>query len=72
VSAEEAWTIYAFHELGSNRAIGMTVGPIPEHAVSAYADRYGLDHWSAQVFTYLIRKLDNAFLKRLQAKHNSA
>lgn len=53
--------INAFSELSSCRQIGMGLGPIPFTAIAEYARIYKVDDISD--FIYIIRVMDNAFLK---------
>lgn len=53
----------AFQELTSCRFLGMAEGPIPWTAVNTYCDVYGVDFDHKQDFFYLIRALDNTYLR---------
>lgn len=52
----------AFNDLGTERQIGMSLGPIPWSKVAEYADRYGMDETLLQT---VIRKVDSDYLKML-------
>jgi len=55
----EDW-LAAFWELGTERQIGMSIGPIPHSAIVAYADRRG---WHDEaLFLDCIRAMDGVFL----------
>lgn len=67
----QARVIRAFEELSSCRQIAMgTVGPIPWVAIDAFADRLGLveDEIAYADFMYLIRELDEVFLRDKRAE----
>jgi hypothetical protein len=55
----------AFWELSSCRQFGFSVGPIPWHIIVEYGDRKGLDRGMMEVFEYVIRELDEVYLKDL-------
>jgi hypothetical protein len=57
--------IHAFWELSSCRNFGMGVGPIPWHFIVMYGERKGLDSRMMGVFVYVIRSLDEVYLKDL-------
>lgn len=65
------WCVRAFLSLSTDRAFGFAVGPIPDSKIVAYADRVGLDVWNSEVFSYLIRRLDHAFLAELRSKNSA-
>lgn len=52
----------AFHQLGTCRAIGMSVGPIPWRDVVAYGEHYGLDGIALHDFVQIVYVLDRAYL----------
>ncbi len=54
------WT--AFHELGSERQIGMGVGPIPRSAIKAYAEEFEIFGDDFDKFLSIIRTLDSEYL----------
>lgn len=51
------WLIEAFHELGTERSIGMSLGPIPHLAIHRYRELYKHPCW----FTHVIHRLDAAY-----------
>lgn len=54
----------AWWELHTDRPMGMSVGPIPFTAISAFADRYGVAELDAfDTFRELIRAMDGEYLK---------
>lgn len=55
-----AWVMEAFHELGTCRPIGMSVGAIPWTAIDQYAANEGIA--DRERFRILIRTLDATFL----------
>lgn len=57
----ELW-LEAFWELGTERQIGMAVGPIPASAIRAYTAGWPEDE--AERFRLVIRRLDAAYLGR--------
>jgi hypothetical protein len=52
----------AFHELSTERAIGMTIGPIPMSKMWWWADHVGLTSSEARAFVAIIRQMDIAYL----------
>lgn len=58
----------AFQELGTCRQIGMSLGPIPFYAIVEYAKLYKID--DLEEFLYIIRKMDEAYLKTQEKKSN--
>lgn len=56
----------SFHDLGTERDIGMSLGPIPWSKIVMYADEYGLDPDVKEAFVNIMRTMDVAFMK-----HNS-
>jgi hypothetical protein len=59
----------AFKELNSTRPIGMGVGAIPFTAILEYFKIYPCDEF--EEFNYIIRRMDEAFLKQQSDKSNS-
>jgi len=57
--------LMAFWELSSCRSFGMGVGPIPWNHIVAYGERKGLDARMLELFLYVIRALDEVYLKDL-------
>jgi hypothetical protein len=53
----------AFHELSTERHVGMALGPIPMSKIVDYLERYGLPMWWGEV----ISAADSTFLQ-LQSK----
>ncbi len=54
----------AFWDLGSERQVGMGVGPIPNSAMQAFADREGLGADQFEFFRGVIRAVDKDYLDR--------
>ncbi|WP_425486700.1 phage tail assembly chaperone [Aurantimonas endophytica] len=52
----------AFWELGTDRPIGMSAGPIPSRSISEWTDRESMDVVEAQSFRSAIRAMDKVFL----------
>lgn len=52
-----------YHELGTERQIGMTVGPIPLSAIRDYADYHGYSRTQTAIMTRVIRAMDQAEFK---------
>jgi len=59
--------IRAFWELSSCRQFGQVVGPIPWHRIVEYARMYHLDEGLTDIFTLVMRELDEAYLKSQRA-----
>lgn len=55
----------AFNDLTTERAVIPNFDPIPWSAIVAYAGFYGLCGDACDDLLYLIRRADNAYLKRL-------
>ena len=51
----------AFFELGTDRSMGMGAGPIPAASISRHTAGWPRDE--AEVFRYIIRSLDDVYLK---------
>lgn len=62
---DERLTLFwvAFHELGSTRSFGFSVGPIPWTAIKQWADEYDLDADLREDLFYYIAVLDEEYLK---------
>ena len=58
----------AFWELSTCRQIGMGVGPIPWTAMLDYARYMELDWEQTEDLLYIVRKMDDAFLKHHRPK----
>ena len=58
--------IDAFRELNSCRDYGMGLGPIPFTAIAEYAKIYEVEDFDE--FLYLIRVMDNQFIKSQNAR----
>lgn len=63
-----AFYLNAFFDLDAERSQGMSLGHIPWIATLTYGTYYGLDTEELDDLFFLIRELDNAHLKRLDAK----
>lgn len=64
----DSFYIRAFWELSSCRQFGQVVGPIPWHHIVDYARFYHLDADMAEVFTVVMRELDETYLKDQREK----
>lgn len=58
----------AFWELSSCRNFGMGIGPIPWDVMVLYGERKGLDAGMLDVFVYVLRALDEVYLKDLNER----
>jgi hypothetical protein len=58
----------AFWELSSCRNFGMGIGPIPWNFIVMYGERKGLDAGMLDVFVYVLRALDEVYLKDLHER----
>lgn len=58
----------AFHELASERQIGMAIGPIPRSAIRDYAIEHEItgDDWDR--FHHIIRAMDSEYLTLINTK----
>lgn len=62
----------AFNAGSSCRALGYgIVGPIPQTAIDAWCDRFGLDFVAADLLSDALRYVDNAILEREAAKRRA-
>jgi len=63
------WLWNAFWELGTERQLGMTVGPVPGSKIREYLrDELDLDAADYERARAIIRKADNAYLNMLRSK----
>ena len=62
------WLWNAFWELGSERQLGMSVGPIPGSKIRDYLHDIDLDDADHERARTIIRKADNAYLNMLRSK----
>jgi hypothetical protein len=53
----------AFWELSSERQFGHAIGPIPWSKIIFYGERRNLDDAMMEVFEFIVRELDEAYLK---------
>lgn len=59
----------AFFELSTERSSGFDEGPIPISAIFRYADHYKMTEDEETDLIYLIRAMDNAYLKYRNKKN---
>lgn len=59
----------AFNELSTERHYAMGPAPIPVSLIEAYARRDRLSNIETNVFVYVMRCLDNHFLKKMNEKN---
>ncbi len=60
----------AFQELGTERQIGMTVGPIPLSKVWDWAYHSNFSYSEARALVYVIQRMDGAYLSIIADKQN--
>lgn len=60
----------AFYELDSCRPIGMAEGPIPWVVVDQWCQSLGLDEEEREDVHYLVRRLDNSYLRHVESKRS--
>jgi hypothetical protein len=65
-------TFDAFTELNTCRQTGWSAGPIPSWCIDDYAERLDLDAEETEDLLYLIRMMDQAFLKHIAAKNKES
>lgn len=58
----------AFWDLGSERQIGMGIGPIPRSAIKAYADEYDMSVEEFDSLYRMLRIMDNEYLSLINEK----
>lgn len=58
----------AFWDLDTERSIGMGLGPIPRHQIRDRGLELGLEPDTLEAFVYVIRQMDNAYLKHESAR----
>lgn len=63
-----AWCVRAWDRLGSERQIGMAVGPIPWRAVRDWCEFHQFDYAETMQIDYVINKLDNDRMEAEAAK----
>ncbi len=61
--------LLAFTELSTDRAVGMSEGPIPWSSVQRYADEYG---FCLEDLSDVVRMVDGAYLKYQRTKQGAA
>ena len=61
--AGDDFYIAAFWELSTERAFGMSLGPIPWSVIVEYGMVHGLDDDVLAVFVQVIRQMDGAYLE---------
>jgi hypothetical protein len=61
---ETAYAFYwnAWHDLGTERAGGMGVSPIPQSAIWHYCERYELTAMERDAFEHVVRAVDGHFM----------
>jgi len=64
------WYLAAFEELSSDRSCGMSPGPIPGWAIRRFARDCYLAADEEDDLTYLVRRLDAAFLDHVSHRMN--
>ena len=64
------WPFYwtAFNDLGTERQLGMSMGPIPVSKIEWYGRKLGLDGRELAVFEHVIRRVDIHYLNRQSEK----
>lgn len=75
MSRGDDFYIRAFWELSSCRDFGSFVGPIPWDKIVMYGERKGLDSAMIEVLEFVIRELDEVYLKdlrELQRQHQKS
>ena len=55
--------LQAFFDLGRERPIGLSEGPIPRKAVNEYAEEYEFDDEQRDLLKYVVGEMDQAYLK---------
>lgn len=60
--------IQAFFDLDTERSHGLALTAIPYSAILNYARQYELDEETTSDMLFLIRRMDNAHLRRLEKK----
>lgn len=60
--------IEAFFDLDSERQVGFSILPIPWRSIVNYAQVYGFDDEQREDLIFLVRKMDNAHIERLNKK----
>lgn len=60
--------LQAFFDLDSERASGMDRTPIPWVSIKQYAEFYKFSEEQTEDLFFLVRRMDNAHLKRLREK----
>lgn len=61
--------LQAFFDLDSERSHGSGLKSIPWSAIKDYCEAHELDEEQTEDMFYFVKKMDNAHLNRLEAKH---
>lgn len=61
----------AFHELSTCRQVGMAPGMIPWTAIDQWATTHGYDPEQRETLRYVVRKMDEVYLKHLESKREA-
>jgi hypothetical protein len=65
-------TFNAFLELNTTRNTGWSAGPIPSWCIAELADRFDLEEEESEDLHYLIRLMDQEFLKYVNRKNQES
>lgn len=63
--------LQAFFDLDAERTHALSLTPIPWTSIKAYAEFYAFDIEQTEDLLFLIRRMDNAHLKRLAEKNKA-
>lgn len=66
-----AFYLEAHAELDTDRDVAFGFGPIPWSSLNAYAQAYGMTGEDYEDFMFLVRYVDNAYIKHMQSKGNN-
>lgn len=58
----------AFHELSSERQVGMSLGPIPFSSILNWANYMGFTPSETRALVYVMRQMDGYFLSSIEEK----
>jgi len=62
----------AFSRLSRDRAVGFALGPIPWSSIDRYAERHGIDGDAMDRLSFLLMRMDGAYLKCVAGRSKSA
>ena len=56
------WLIMSFHDLSTDRAVGMGIGPIPYSSIIRFIAFWDLDQESAELLIEVVKTMDSLYM----------